>query len=222
MGCGSLHTYLYINFLARFLTAVLLQVHAVVLLYNYYHRKHNPALEFLDFESFCKLAVILKPSLMAHMKLMHRSDYTELVDVENHISITEKAIMDACDISSALDASKDVPVTEGWPISKVAVLLVDSRRENCLLSFSSITSGVWSVIEKDVDAVNGSPECTVKGKHVTKRKRITRKRVKEEPGANETNLQDLVFSAVKEAAGLLSSNYLCYYIKRALLISTAK
>ncbi|RVW28574.1 hypothetical protein CK203_094807 [Vitis vinifera] len=55
------------------------QVHAVVLLYNYYHRKQHQQLEFLA---------------------------------------TEKMVMDACDISTSLNASKDVPNTEGWPISK--------------------------------------------------------------------------------------------------------
>uniref|UniRef100_A0A5B7BBS7 DRBM domain-containing protein n=1 Tax=Davidia involucrata TaxID=16924 RepID=A0A5B7BBS7_DAVIN len=176
------------------------QVHAVVLLYDYYQRRRHPDVEFLGFESFCKLAVTLKPALMAHMKLMHRSDYTELDDLENQISLTEKAIMDACNISLVLDASKDVPSAEGWPISKVAVLLIDSRKENCLLLFSSITQGVWSVIEKDLDVSNATPEGMVEGKHINKRKRITKKR--DEMNGDEAGYQQLAYSAVKEATGI--------------------
>lgn len=183
--------------------ADLLQMHAVVLLYNYYHRKHHPALELLGFESCCKLAVILKPTLMAHMKLMHRSDYTEVDDLESQLSLTEKAIMDACDISSALDATKDVPSMDGWPISKVTVLLVDSRKENCLLLFGSITSGIWSVIEKDVDASNINSGSSMNQKSTSYRRKASRMLHRDELHANEAALQLLAISAVEEITGML-------------------
>lgn len=180
----------------------LLQVHAVVLLYNYYHRKQHQQLEFLGFESFCKLAVVLKPSLLSHMKLMQISKTSELDDLENHLSVTEKRIMDACDISTSLNASIDVPNMEGWPISKVAVFLVDSRKENCVLLFSSVTQGVWAVIEKDIDATNHSSEGA---KQINRKKRTIKKPTRDETGCDEASLQQLAFSAVKEAAGMLSS-----------------
>ncbi|CBI36653.3 uncharacterized protein LOC104879453 isoform X2 [Vitis vinifera] len=175
------------------------QVHAVVLLYNYYHRKQHQQLEFLGFEPFCKLAVVLKPSLLSHMKLMQILKTGELDDLENHLSATEKMVMDACDISTSLNASKDVPNTEGWPISKVTVFLVDSRKENCVLLFSSVTQGVWSVIEKDVDATNHSLEGV---KQIYRKKRTTKKSTRDETGSDEASLQQLAFSAVKKAAGI--------------------
>ncbi|KAI8566986.1 hypothetical protein RHMOL_Rhmol02G0086100 [Rhododendron molle] len=178
------------------------QVHAAVLLYNYYHRKQQAGIEYLGFESFCKLAVTLKPQLMGYMKLMHRSDYAELDDLEEQLSVTEKAIMSACDISLALDASKDAPCIEGWPVSKVAVLVTDSSKDHCLLQFSSITHGVWSVIEKDYDLSSVSSERTVEGQYVYKRKRNTKKSLRNETNPDEADFRKLVTSAVKEVTGI--------------------
>ncbi|KAJ4723342.1 Aleurone layer morphogenesis protein [Melia azedarach] len=176
------------------------QVHAVVLLYNYYHRKQHQHLKFEGFESFCKLAVVQKPTLLAHLKLMQRSKDCELDDPETQLSVTEKTIMDACDICKSLDASKDVPCTEGWLISKIAVLLIDSRKEYCCLKFSSITQGVWSLIEKDVDVSSCFSEGTTEGKHIKKRIKVTRKSLRD--GVDEVFLQQTAFSAVKEATGI--------------------
>ncbi|XP_059632887.1 uncharacterized protein LOC132275422 isoform X2 [Cornus florida] len=196
------------------------QVHAVVLLYNYYQRRKHAEVEFLNFESFCKLAVTLRPSLMSHMKILNRSDYTELNDLENQFSLTEKAIMDACDLSLVLNASKDVPSTEGWPISKVAVLLIDSRKENCVLVFSSITHGVWSVIEKDLDVSNASSEDAVEGKNINKRKRIARKPLRDEANAGEAGFQQLAYSAVKEAMGINQTDLMV--LESHVVYSTSK
>ncbi|KAG5560890.1 hypothetical protein RHGRI_004047 [Rhododendron griersonianum] len=182
------------------------QVHAAVLLYNYYHRKQQADIEYLGFESFCKLAVTLKPQLMGYMKLMHRSDYAELDDLEEQLSVTEKAIMSACDISLALDASKDAPCIEGWPVSKVAVLVTDSSKDHCLLQFSSITHGVWSVIEKDYDLSSVSSERTVEGQYVYKRKRNTKKSLRNETNSDEADFRKLVISAVKEVTGINESD----------------
>lgn len=171
------------------------QVHGAVLLYNYYYRKQQPQAEFLGFKSFCQLAVIVKPTLMGHMKLMHHSDFSELDDVENQLSMTEKAIMDACDISSALDPSQNTPGTENWEVSKVAVLLTDSSKENCWLKFSSTTQGVWSLIEKDV------PFPREERKYMNKRKRNAKKSQGNGVMTDKAGLQRLALSAVKEATG---------------------
>ncbi|KAI9079351.1 hypothetical protein K1719_038650 [Acacia pycnantha] len=102
------------------------QVHSVVLLYNYYYRRQHPELPFFPFDEFCKLAVVLKPTLLAYMNFMQQCSEIELNDVEKQLSVVEKTIMDACDICMCLDASKNVPNIEGWPIAKVTVLLIDS------------------------------------------------------------------------------------------------
>ncbi|KAH9727661.1 hypothetical protein KPL70_008759 [Citrus sinensis] len=173
------------------------QVHAVVLLYNYYHIKQHRQLKFEGFESFSKLAVVLKPTLLAHMKLLQRSNDSELDDPDKQLSVTEKKIMDACDISNSLDASKDIPSTEGWPISKVAVLLIDSRKENCFLKHSSMTEGVFSLIEKDLDVSSCISEVMSEGKQKRKKIKVTRKFF--EDAVDEDTLQQVAFSAVKEA-----------------------
>ncbi|KAL6513632.1 hypothetical protein OROGR_021118 [Orobanche gracilis] len=130
------------------------QMHAVVLLYNYHHRRQKPELKFLDFPSFCKLSVVVKPPLVSFMKLTKETGSTKSNAAENQLSITEKAIKDACDIALALGAKSESPNIEGWPISKVAILLIDSKKENCMLRFGDVTKGVWSLIEKELDASN--------------------------------------------------------------------
>ncbi|KAK4796793.1 hypothetical protein SAY86_029119 [Trapa natans] len=171
------------------------QVHAVVILYNYYHRKQSVELEFLYFTTFCKLAVLLRPTLSAYMNWMKGSNDPELTDPEKQFSLTEKAIMDACDVCLRLDPSKETPITKGWPVSKVTVLLVDSRKESFWLQFGSIAQGVWSVIEKSTDEASQNQEST------SKRKKICRRPVKDDPDFDEDTLRQLAFSAVKETAG---------------------
>ncbi|GMH08670.1 hypothetical protein Nepgr_010510 [Nepenthes gracilis] len=175
------------------------QMHAVVLLYNYYHRKRHRELEFLEFDSFCKLAVVFRPNLLPYLKLMRVAKYDELDDVEGQLSLTEKMIMDACDISKSLDSSKDVPITEGWPITKLAIFLVDNWKENCFLLHSAITQGVWSLIEKDLNALDQSTE-HMSGARLVK-KRITKKLQKENQNADETAMQQLAFTIVNNACG---------------------
>ncbi|XP_044500835.1 uncharacterized protein LOC123221919 isoform X2 [Mangifera indica] len=182
------------------------QVHAVVLLYNYYHRKQQPHLRFEGFESFCKLVVILRPALLTHLKLLLRSDDSELDDLDKQISLTEKAVMDACDIAKTLDASKDVPITEGWPISKVVVFLIDTKKEKCFLQFHFITQGVWSMIEKDFNNSNCVSETVIEGKRKAKKIKLTKGPVRGDLGADELSFQQLAFSAVKEATGFNESD----------------
>lgn len=174
------------------------QVHGVVILYNYYHRRQHRQLEFLGFESFCKLIVVLKPPLLAYMKFLQRNDDAELVDPEKQLSLMEKTIMNACDLCMGLNASKDIPDIEGWSISEVAVFLVDSRKENCLLL---ISKGVWSLFEKDVDISNQSSEAMPDLKQY-KKKRMTKKPLRDDPSVNEDAMQQLAFSSVKEATAI--------------------
>nr|XP_043627616.1 uncharacterized protein LOC122599215 isoform X2 [Erigeron canadensis] len=165
------------------------QVHAVAVLYNYYHLNDHPESEFLTFGQFCNLAIMFKPSILPHMKYMCQSDHPVLDDPEKQLSLTEKAIMDACTISETLlDASANVSsMIKEWPVTKVAVLLIDSQKENCFLQFDN---GVWSVIEKDLfheESGFGS-----KGN----------KRMRNYNEEGEDGFQQLAFSAVKELTGI--------------------
>jgi len=139
--------------------------------------------------------------MSAYMKFMLLPDYAVLVDVEQQLSLTEKAIMSSNDVCLSLDASKNDPNIEGWPISKVAVLLVDRKKENCFLRFNSFTDGVWSLIEKDVDTSDQISEATSEIKSPYKRSRVIMTRSK--AILNEDQLLQVGYSAVKEAA----SNY---------------
>lgn len=112
--------------------------------------------------------------------------------------------MEACEICMSLDALEDSLNIDGWPVSKVAVLLVDSRKENCVLQFGSITEGVWSVIEKDVDFPNENSDDDMDSNHVYKRKRIAKKPLKGKLDTREAGFQQTALLAVKEATGLLS------------------
>ncbi|XP_014521141.1 uncharacterized protein LOC106777845 isoform X2 [Vigna radiata var. radiata] len=203
------------------------QVRSVVLLYNYYQRKRHPELEYLPLNEFSKLVVVLRPALLAYMQFMQNSHEEELTDVEKQLSLTEKMIMEACDVSKSLDASKNVPNIEGWPITKVAILLIDSKKEKCFLLFGSITSGVWSLVEKSLDTSsqssliskgldtssqsslgskglvtsNQSSEVTP-GTKQYKKKRVLKKSSKDELKVNEDVFLQLGHSAIKEATGI--------------------
>ncbi|TKY48339.1 hypothetical protein E2542_SST25755 [Spatholobus suberectus] len=195
------------------------QVHAVVLLYNYYHRKQHPELGFLSFDEFCKLAVVLRPTLSVHMKSVQNTDETKLVDVEKQLSLTEDKILNACNICTHLDASKNVPDIEGWPISKVAVLLIDSKKENCFLHFSSITEGVWSVVEKDVDTFSQSSEVTSGAKYTYKKKRVIKKPTKNELNSEEDGILQIGYSAIKELQSKAKTASRFYIMKCSQLIN---
>ncbi|CAI8616660.1 unnamed protein product [Vicia faba] len=178
------------------------QVRSAVILYNYYHRKQHPELEYLPFNEFCKLIVVLRPPLLAYLQFMQNFNEVELIDVEKQLSLTEKVIMDACDVCKCLDASKNVPNMERWPISKVSILLIDGKKENCFLLFGSITKGVWSVVEKCIDASSQSSEVTPEMTNTYKRKRVIKKSKKDELKVDEDGLLQIGYSAVKEATGI--------------------
>jgi hypothetical protein len=126
---------------------VVVQVHAVVLLYNYYHRKQFPQLQFASPDQFSKSAslTVTNKNLLMYLNGVG----------EAGLSVTDKAIIDACDIAEALDPSKDSPDMMMWPISKVAVLLINQTKNVCLLEHGSQTKGVWSMLEKDIETAFG-------------------------------------------------------------------
>nr|XP_016498214.1 PREDICTED: uncharacterized protein LOC107816976 isoform X1 [Nicotiana tabacum] len=182
------------------------QLHAVVLLYNYYQRKQNPQAQNLDFESFCKLAVALKPALVSYMKFMNQSDPTGSKDTDNDLSVAEKAIQDACNISCALDASKNVPSINKWLIAKASVLLLDSKKETCWLLYSSVTDGVWSLLEKNRELPSAEIEGMVEGKHPNKKRRTSMRPVTVEQKDDDSGFQQFAFLAVKDATGISRSD----------------
>jgi hypothetical protein len=132
------------------------QVHATVLLYNYFHRKQFPQLDFADAKRFAVSASLAagEPLLMYLNQVQYRGASGE----EAGLSVTDKAIVDACGVAEALDATKDAPETITWPISRVAVLLIDKTRKRCLIEHGAVTKGVWSIPEKDVTTASGSTD----------------------------------------------------------------
>ncbi|XP_029118326.1 uncharacterized protein [Elaeis guineensis] len=185
--------------------AVARQIHAVVLLYNYYHRKQFPQLEFLAFETFCKAASVAKPSLLTYLKYMHKYDDGS-GNLNKQLSITEKKIMDACNISKALDASNNAPNIEGWPTFKVAVFLIDHTKEKCLLQFGCITQGVWSLLEQELEEpMDNQVAGTQINNNVSKNKEIAI-RCSHGSYENDNVLQQLAFSIVEKKAGINRAN----------------
>ncbi|XP_042462519.1 uncharacterized protein LOC122046077 isoform X2 [Zingiber officinale] len=168
------------------------QMHSVVLLYNYYHRKQFPHLVFLDFRSFCKQATISKPSLLSFMKFMHKNvEYS--LDLDKELSIMEKEIMSACNIATTLDALKNSTSMNGWPVSKVAVLLVDVDQEKCYLECSSITQRIWSLPEQKLDEPIASVIKSFSYSYPNK--------------SLKSSLQQLAISAVQQKTGNCSSKF---------------
>nr|XP_019702500.1 uncharacterized protein LOC105034290 isoform X2 [Elaeis guineensis] len=199
--------------------AVARQIHAVALLYNYYHRKQFPQLEFLAFESFCKAASIAKPTLMAYLKYMHKYEDGS-GDLDKQLSITEKKIMDACNISEALDASNNTPNMEGWPISKVAVFLINHTKEICLLQFGSLTQGVWSLLEQELEEpIDNQVDGTQMNKNASKNKRIACG-CSHGSSENDYVLQQLAFSILEQKAGINHSN--CCILEHHLAYSLSQ
>jgi len=143
---------------------VVAQVHATVLLYNYYHRKQFPQLEFASPDRFCMSASLTVSNKNLLMYLNQAQNLGNGVGAG--LSVTDKAIIDACDIAEALDPTKDSPEMIMWPISKVAVLLLNRTKKVCLLEHGSETKGVWSIFEKDIKTALGgslSSDMSVQG-----------------------------------------------------------
>jgi hypothetical protein len=119
-----------------------LQMHAVVLLHNYYHRKQCPQLQFLSFEEVCMQALIINEPLGAYL-------LKTISDSEN-LSLLEESITRACNISMAL-FDNDARTIETWPVEKVAIFLADANREKCFLEKDTLVNGVFSLVEMDVE-----------------------------------------------------------------------
>ncbi|KAF3337538.1 hypothetical protein FCM35_KLT18125 [Carex littledalei] len=122
--------------------AVAKQMHAIVLLYNYYHRKQHPQLEFLSLETLCEMAVVANAPLLAYLE--------KTISPSKSPSLVEKSIMKACNISKAL-LDHDTRTMETWPVEKVAVFMADEKREKCFLERDSFVKGVFSLLEIEVE-----------------------------------------------------------------------
>ncbi|KAL6569609.1 hypothetical protein OROMI_014123 [Orobanche minor] len=123
------------------------------------------------------LALSLRLPLTAFMKTTNVSKSTAVYVSGDGLSVTGRAVKDACDITTALDVSKDIPVTEG---------VIDSKNENCSLRFGAVTEGVWSLIEYDINQRVLDEE-----KLGTKRKSMAR---------YDSKLLQIAFDAVKDIA----------------------
>ncbi|KAM3258891.1 hypothetical protein ACQJBY_050576 [Aegilops geniculata] len=135
--------------------AVAQQIHTAIILYNYYHRKMSPQLAFADPEQFFECASLsVGEDLLAYLRMVHEHENNSGKHAK--LSITHKVALQACEIAEQLDASKHSPEMALWPISKVAVLLLDPTKKKCLVDYSANTKGIWSIIEKELDgaAVN--------------------------------------------------------------------
>ena len=144
---------------------VVAQVHATVILYNYYHRKQFPQLEFASPDRFC-MSACLTVSNKNLLMYVNQAQSRLFNGVGAGLSVTDKAIIDACDIAEALDPMKGSPEMIMWPISKVAVLLLNRTKKVCLLEHGSVTKGVWSLFEKDIKTALGgslSSDMSVQG-----------------------------------------------------------
>ncbi|KAL5063576.1 hypothetical protein RYX36_025313, partial [Vicia faba] len=137
----------------------------------------------MAFKGFCKLAVDMRPVLLPYVKFTVKSNEIDLVDVEEELSLTEKTITSAYDI-------------------------FDSKKEVCFLLFSSITDGVWSVVEKDVDSSSSGQSSTItnKIKHAYKKRRVIKKPTKHALNVNEDGFLKIGYSSVKEVTVKRSSS----------------
>ncbi|KAE8771889.1 hypothetical protein D1007_56191 [Hordeum vulgare] len=134
-------------------------IHTASILYNYYHRKMSPQLAFADAKRFLVCASLSAgEDLLAYLSMVHERESNPGKHVS--LSVTDRAAIQACEIAQELDASKNSPDMAMWPISKVAVLLLDPTRKKCLIEYSANTKGIWSIIEKELDATAGNSHST--------------------------------------------------------------
>lgn len=194
------------------------QMQAVVLLYNYYHRKNYAHLEFLNGVSFCRFAVVSCAKLIAYMGVMKGSNQQLSSLHPNRVTRTptERMVNEACETCVALDSPKAVSDMKAWPTSKVAVFIVDAMKEQCILIYGSITKGVWSLVEREIDGFDSLPGGTSefdKKSGVKPKERGPSKKAAGnvcnagdiEGGAKDKFLQ-LAFIAVKEQTGIDQHN----------------
>lgn len=206
------------------------QMQAVVLLYNYYHRKNHPHLEFLNCLNFCRFAVVSCAKLIAYMGVMKGSNQ-QLSSLHQHrVTPTERMVKEACETCVALVSPKAMSDMKAWPTSKVAVFIVDAMKERCILIYGSITKGVWSLVEREIDGFDslpgGSSEFDKKSLVKLKERGPSKKAAGNvlnagdiEGGTKDKFLQ-LAFIAVKEQTGIdqhnleIISNMLVYSLTK--------
>eukprot|EP01018_Ginkgo_biloba_P032585 Gb_11674 [translate_table: standard] len=195
------------------------QMHAVVLLYNYYHRQQFPHLDFLDCITFCKTAVVTCAKLITYMGILKGTNQLASNFVQR-ATLTEKMVKEACDTCQALNSPRAMSDIKALPISKVAVFVVDAMCEKCVLIFGSITKGVWSLVEKVLDGCDSCPGGTLESEKSncakqTKEKKMSNKTVgfsknsEEMPSgtsAIDTKLLQIAYSAVKEQTGIAKTD----------------
>ncbi|PKU70133.1 hypothetical protein MA16_Dca020623 [Dendrobium catenatum] len=179
------------------------QMHAVVILYNYYQRRESPISEYLDFRSFCEIACISYSSLIDYMKFMCNGTRS-FEDDQDQMSITEKFVMNACDICTALNASIDSCNINEWAISKVAVFLVDAAKEKCLLKNGHIILGSWSLVEKDLEKPIEKSACSLDMNYAFKNRRTANE--SDKCNGIEDFLQEFAYSIVEQDMGITCSN----------------
>ncbi|KAM3295504.1 hypothetical protein ACQJBY_038033 [Aegilops geniculata] len=115
----------------------------------------SPQLAFADPKRFFVCASLSAgEDLLAYLSMVHERESNPGKHVR--LSVTDRAAIQACEIAEELDASKDSPDMAMWPISKVAVLLLDPTRKKCLIEYSANTKGIWSIIEKEIDATDAT------------------------------------------------------------------
>ncbi|WVZ65529.1 hypothetical protein U9M48_014877 [Paspalum notatum var. saurae] len=175
--------------------AVARQIHATVLLYNYYHRKQFPQLEFANPERFSMTACLTAGDAL----LMYLSQLHDHRGAGGVLSVTDKAVIDACDIAEALDPTKDSPEMTMWPISKVAVLLLDRTKKKCLLEHGPETKGVWSILEKDIKTALGGSHSSDLSVQESSNKNV-------ELASQPYVLQQIAYSEVELKTGLKRTN----------------
>ncbi|KAJ4772403.1 hypothetical protein LUZ62_056660 [Rhynchospora pubera] len=146
------------------------QMHAIVIMYNYYYQKHCPEFETLPFDTLCKNAVTCNEPLLAYLdQIRSNSDKPSMV---------EESIMLGCNIAKAL-SDQDQSKIETWPIETVAVFLADAKRENCFLNKDTLVKGAFSLMEKDVEGQKVGDE----------HKQIALSEVESLTGINRANLR---------------------------------
>jgi len=191
------------------------QMQAVVLLYNYYHRKEYQHLEELNFLNFCRFAVVSCAKLIAYMGVIKGSNQSLSSLHKHRFTPTERMVKEACETCLALESPKAMSEINTWPTSKVAVFIVD-KKERCILIYGSITKGVWSLVEKEIDGFDSFPGGTsesdkknwAKLKEKVPSKRAAGSVLNDgdiEIGTEEKFLQ-LAYSAVKEQTGIDRDN----------------
>ncbi|CAM0952402.1 unnamed protein product [Alopecurus aequalis] len=122
-----------------------------MILYNYYHRKMFPKLAFADAKRFFACASLaVGDDFLPYLSMVHERENNS--GVPGTLSVADRKAIQACEIAAQLDATKDYPDMQIWPIAKVAVLLLDPTKKKCLIQYGADTQGVWSIIEKEYDA----------------------------------------------------------------------